>query len=335
MNETLLLIEAEWPWFLPLMVFLLGACIGSFLNVCIYRIPAARSVIFPGSHCGCGAPIAWYDNIPIVTWLLRRGRARCCGRRFSVRYPLVEAGTAGLFLAAWLVLPPLVALCAWVLIGLLVVAALIDLDHTYIPDRCSIGGVLIGVTLAMAVPALHGHVDPQMPFFVLSFRSGVTAVIGVLVGSAVILWIGILAEVVLRREAMGFGDVKLLGCLGAFLGWEGALFSIFGGAVVGSVLVLTLRIFGVNLGAAAPEAEAEAEAVPVEAAAPAGEAADTATEPEPAAAAVAEDAGEEPLSGREIPFGPMLVAGGLLYLLVLSGPVDAWFGEISWMLRSR
>jgi len=329
MNETLQLIESELPWFLPLMVFLLGACVGSFLNVCIYRIPAGRSVIFPGSHCGCGAPIAWYDNIPIVTWLLRRGRARCCGRRFSVRYPLVEAGTAGLFLAAWLVLPPLVALCAWVLIGLLVVAALIDLDHTYIPDRCSIGGVLIGVTLAMAVPALHGHVDPQMPFFVLSFRSGVAAVVGVLVGSAVILWIGILAEVVLRREAMGFGDVKLLGCLGAFLGWEGALFSIFGGAVVGSVLVLTLRVFGVTIGAAAPAAEA----APVEAAAPAGEAPAPASES--AAAAAAEDAGEPPLKRREIPFGPMLVAGGLLYLLVLSGPVDAWFGEISWLLRCR
>lgn len=315
MNDTLALIQSEMPWFLPLMVVLLGACVGSFLNVCIYRIPAGKSVVSPRSQCGCGQPIAWYDNIPVLSWLILRGKARCCGRRFSVRYPLVEAGTAGLFLAAWWVLPPMVAVCAWVLIGLLVVAALVDLDHTYIPDRCSIGGVIVGVLLAMAVPALHGHVNPDLPFFVLSFRSGVAAVVGVLVGSAVILWIGILAETVLRREAMGFGDVKLLGCLGAFLGWEGALFSIFGGAVVGSVVVLILRLFGVRIGVEEPVAAGEA--VPAEQ--------EESTPPAD---------GEPPLSGREIPFGPMLAAAGLIYLLALSGPVDAWFAEIVWALRS-
>src|ERR1700690_1792567 len=90
------------PWFFPTAAFLFGAIIGSFLNVCIHRIPAGQSIVRPGSHCACGAPIAWYDNIPILSWLLLRGRARCCGRPFSARYLLVEILTAALFLACWL-----------------------------------------------------------------------------------------------------------------------------------------------------------------------------------------------------------------------------------------
>ena len=85
---------AAFPWFFPLCAFVFGACIGSFLNVCIYRMPAGQSIVTPGSHCACGAPIRWYDNIPIASWLVLRGRARCCGRPFSIRYPLVELLTA-------------------------------------------------------------------------------------------------------------------------------------------------------------------------------------------------------------------------------------------------
>ena len=103
-------VAAAFPWFLPLVAFVLGACVGSFLNVCIHRIPAGQSVVRPGSHCACGAPIRWYDNIPILSWFFLRGRARCCGRRFSFRYPLVEALTAALSLACWLLFPPAKAL---------------------------------------------------------------------------------------------------------------------------------------------------------------------------------------------------------------------------------
>ncbi|HOD47310.1 MAG TPA: prepilin peptidase, partial [Opitutaceae bacterium] len=78
---------AQFPWFLPVVVTVFGTMIGSFLNVCIYRIPAGKSVVRPGSHCACGKPIAWYDNIPVLSWLILRGRARCCGGKFSVRYP--------------------------------------------------------------------------------------------------------------------------------------------------------------------------------------------------------------------------------------------------------
>jgi len=92
-------VAAMHPWFFPAVVFVFGACIGSFLNVVIYRVPAGRSIVRPGSACACGAPIAWYDNIPIFSWLILRGRARCCGRPFSARYPFVELLTGAMFLA--------------------------------------------------------------------------------------------------------------------------------------------------------------------------------------------------------------------------------------------
>src|ERR1041384_7534218 len=95
-------VNAALPWFFPAMVTLFGACIGSFLNVVIYRVPAEKSIVTPGSHCACGQPIRWYDNIPVLSWLLLRGRARCCGRAFSFRYPFIELLTAGRFFA-WLV----------------------------------------------------------------------------------------------------------------------------------------------------------------------------------------------------------------------------------------
>lgn len=99
-------LSAQLPWFFPAAVAVFGAMVGSFLNVVIYRVPAEKSIVTPGSHCGCGRPIAWRDNIPVLSWLLLRGRARCCGRPFSFRYPLVELLTAGLFLACWLTFPP-------------------------------------------------------------------------------------------------------------------------------------------------------------------------------------------------------------------------------------
>ncbi|MFP4282463.1 MAG: prepilin peptidase, partial [Opitutales bacterium] len=101
MGETLSEIDLYFPWFLPTLVAVLGACVGSFLNVVIYRVPAGRSVVKPGSMCRCGRPIAWYDNLPVLSWILLRGRARCCGARFSARYPAIEALTAFLFWAAW------------------------------------------------------------------------------------------------------------------------------------------------------------------------------------------------------------------------------------------
>ena len=113
-------VNAALPWFFPLVAGLTGACVGSFLNVCIYRIPNGESIVTPRSHCGCGQPISWHDNIPVLSWFLLRGRARCCGRPFSFRYPAIELLTAALFVAGWLVFPPAKALAGAVLCSIVI-----------------------------------------------------------------------------------------------------------------------------------------------------------------------------------------------------------------------
>ncbi len=292
--------SAVFPWFFPVAVFVFGACVGSFLNVVIYRVPKEESIVSPGSHCGCGQPIPWHDNIPILSWIALRGRARCCGRKFSARYPFVELLTALLFVACWLRFPPAVAVCAWIFIGCLLAATFIDLDHMIIPDAFTIGLAVAGVLLSSLVPALHGFGGD---FFVLdSLRSGAASVQGVLVGSGLVLWIALLAEAVLKKEAMGFGDVKFVGAIGAFCGWEGAVFSIFGGAVVGTIWFIVALIWEKVAGKPAPVAP------PTETA----------------------DGAPAPLAfGAHVPFGPMLAIAGALYLLAFRGLVHAWLADVS------
>jgi leader peptidase (prepilin peptidase)/N-methyltransferase len=291
MSSTLAESAASLPWLLPLFAAILGACVGSFLNVVILRLPAGESIVRPGSHCACGAPIAWRDNLPVVSWILRRGRARCCGRAFSIRYPAIELLTALLFLASWLLFPPAVAVCGWVFLSGLVAATFIDLDHLVIPDAFTLGLGVVGVALSCAVPALHGQAGSL--FALDSLRSGAAAVQGLLLGSGLVLWIALLAGAALKKEAMGLGDVKFAGAIGAFCGWHGAVFALFGGAVVGTA--------GVALALAArlilrrPPSNSD-----------------------------------HPLAlGTRLPFGPMLAVAGALYFLVLRGPVDAWFDRFS------
>ena len=303
MIRTLADVAALHPWFFPTVVFVLGACIGSFLNVVIYRVPAGKSIVHPGSTCGCGQPIAWFDNIPILSWLILRGRARCCGRPFSARYPFVELLTAGLFVACWLRLPPAVAVCGWIFLGSLVCAMFIDLDHMIIPDGFTIGLAIEGLLLSALCPALHGQHSGY--FAIDSLRSTSDSVIGLVGGSGVVLWIALIAEALLKKEAMGFGDVKFVGAIGAFCGWHGALFSIFGGAAVGTVwigLSLLWQKLSGKRALGAPRAET-----------PEGEAADIAL-------------------GVHVPFGPMLAVAGALYFLFLRGWVDAWFEQLTALL---
>lgn len=303
------------PWFFPTMVFVLGACVGSFLNVCIYRIPAEKSVVFPGSTCACGKPIAWHDNIPILSWLILRGRARCCGRPFSVRYPAVELLTALLFLASWMHHPPAKAVVGMVFISIMVCATFIDFDHMIIPDRFAIGGAVVGVLLSGLVPALHDQA--VTPYWAINAtRAVIEAVIGMFIGSALVLWIAEIAEVVLRKEAMGFGDVKFLGAIGAFCGWQGGVFAVFGGAVLGTIAFAGILIVERVLGRGAPSAtEPEKET----ATAPAETAKETTADGEPESAVG---------FGRETPFGPMLAAGALLYFLWLHPIVDGYFADV-------
>ncbi len=291
------------PWFVPALVFLLGACLGSFLNVCIHRLPRGESVVTPGSHCACGQPLAWHDNLPVLGWFLLRGRARCCGRPFSFRYPLIELLTAVLCTLSWQLFPAGPAVGGMVLVLLVLGATFIDLDHLIIPDICSIGGAVGGVLLSLWLPALHGISSDY--FFLASLRSGLASVLGVLVGSGLILWISLLAEAVLKKEALGFGDVKFLGALGAFLGWKGAVFSLFGGAVLGcgwvAWLALELKVTG-RRAWLAPKIET-----------PEGEPTDRVG------------------FGVRVSFGPMLGAAALCYFFFLRSRVDAYFDHL-WFL---
>jgi leader peptidase (prepilin peptidase)/N-methyltransferase len=319
-------LAAEFPWFFPVMAGVFGALIGSFLNVCIYRIPAGKSIVWPGSQCACGKPIAWYDNIPVLSWFILRGRARCCGRPYSFRYAFVELLTAGLFLWSWLRFAPESpgkAVGGMLFIAVLICATFIDLDHMIIPDVFTIWAGVVGVILSFAAPALHGQ--SHEIFLIASFRSGVDALLGLLVGSGLVLWIALLAEEVLKKEAMGFGDVKFVGMIGAFCGWHGAVCSIFGGALVGTVwfvfALIWLKIFPPKAQVGAGRAEAGPGA------------ATPATIP--ASAEGSPEAAQEsaPLGfGVHVPFGPMLAMGALLYFLVADRWIAAYFAELNSLL---
>lgn len=295
MLENLQAINEEFPWFFQVMIFLFGAIVGSFLNVCIYRIPAKKSIIHPGSTCSCGTKIAAYDNIPILSWFILRGRARCCQQPYSIRYPMVEALTGSLFLIAWLEFAPLKAACIMIFISLLVCASFIDWDTMEIPDRFSIGTAFVGILCSVFIPSLHGQ-DTGI-FSLSSTRSLFDSILGLLIGSGFILWLALSAEVVLRKEAMGFGDVKLLGGIGAFVGWQGAIFALFGGAVIGTIALLVYL-------AIKPLLKNKKEPTPSE------------DDDNPEA---------NKIVGMRTPFGPMLAAGSLAYLLFLEKEVDTYF----------
>ncbi|CAA6689624.1 MULTISPECIES: A24 family peptidase [unclassified Lentimonas] len=297
MIETFSYINADFPWFFATISFIFGAITGSFLNVCIYRIPAERSVVFPGSTCACGQAIAWYNNIPILSWFILRGRAPCCGERFSVRYPAIEMLTGVLFYVCWLMHPPVVAIIGFVFISFLICSTFIDFDHMIIPDRFSIGGMVLGVVLSFCFPALHGvEGQPIME----NVESGVRSIVGALVGAGLVYWIAVLGEIVFRKPAMGEGDVKFVGFIGAFCGWQGAVFSMFGGAFIGSIVLLPLlligRVFGWKQTIGSDESD--------------------------------DEEGEETVAfGSQVPFGPMLALGGLVYFLGFDYYVDWYFAD--------
>lgn len=300
MIEAFQFMHAQHPWVFTVWAGLTGACIGSFLNVCIYRIPKGESVVTPRSHCGCGQPIAWHDNIPVLSWLLLRGRARCCGRPFSFRYPAIEALTAALFVACWLLFPAGKAVAGAVLCSIVICALFIDHDHMIIPDVFTIGGAAAGLLLALLFPSLHGQMHEI--WLVAGMRAGLDAVLGLFVGSALVLWIALFAEAVLKKEAMGFGDVKYLGALGAFVGWQGAVFAMFGGAILGCFWFLIAFAWQRATGRKSPVA------LPAET--PDGQPAELGL-------------------GVHVPFGPMLGLAALIYFFWAHRAVDAYFADLA------
>lgn len=222
-------------WIFP---FCIGACIGSFLNVCIYRIPLGKSIVYPGSHCAsCGAPIPWWHNVPIFSWFILRGRAACCGTKVDFRYVLVEALTAGLILVLWRYYgeeSPWLALVYIVFTCGLVIATFIDFDHFIIPDRITLGGCVLGLVLSATCPELQ-HTNSVVGALLRSL-------IGLLAGGGLLLAISIIGRIVFRKEAMGMGDVKFLAAMGAFLGWQSVPFIIAVSSLVGSVFGIGLMI---------------------------------------------------------------------------------------------
>jgi leader peptidase (prepilin peptidase) / N-methyltransferase len=201
---------------------LFGTAIGSFLNVCVHRLPRGESVVTPRSRCpGCGHAIGWQDNIPVLSYLLLRGKCRGCGTRISVRYPLVELACGALWLAAVLVWgAELQALVMAVFFTLLLGIALTDLSHYIIPDAFSIGGLVIGLALAFLPGGL----------------TIVQAAIGAVVGFGLLFLVAWVGEWIFRKPAMGGGDIKMMAMVGAFLGPIGVVLTIFLGALLGSLI---------------------------------------------------------------------------------------------------
>jgi len=226
-----------------------GACVGSFLNVCIYRIPRDESVVKPRSHCPhCGTMIPWYLNIPVLSWLCLRGKCASCKGPISFRYTLVELLTALLFLAVFMkwatphaihMLPitqPFIVPVYWLFLAGLILGTFVDFEHFIIPDSVTIGGMLVGPILCALVPSLQSQ-D-------VWWRGLLSSCIGLATGFGLLYAVAWIGEKAFKKEAMGFGDVKLMGAIGAFLGWQATLFTVFLSSLLGSICGLLLIALG-------------------------------------------------------------------------------------------
>jgi leader peptidase (prepilin peptidase)/N-methyltransferase len=220
-------------------VFFMGACVGSFLNVCIARWPADESVVRPRSKCPrCSSGIAWYDNVPVVSWFVLRAKCRSCGLPISSQYPIVEALIGLVWVASvWWFGPGFIALRVAVFATILFGIAVTDAKHYLIPD----GFTITGLIFAGVTSLIGAYLMVQDPF-----ASPIDAIFGACVGAGAITIIGWLGEVALKKEAMGFGDTTLMAMVGASLGPSRALLTIFVGAFIAAV-VFILVVYPVGM----------------------------------------------------------------------------------------
>ncbi|HLY38495.1 MAG TPA: prepilin peptidase [Candidatus Binatia bacterium] len=221
-------VVAGWPGFA--VAFVVGACVGSFLNVCIHRIPAEESIVRPGSRCPrCATPIAWHDNVPVLSWLWLGARCRSCRARIAARYPLVELATGVIGVVALLAFGPSPrAAVAFAFTAALLLVSVIDLDHRFIPDEVSLPGVLVGLALAFTAGGRPSPLD---------------AALGAALGGGVLWLVAWSYERLTGLEGMGLGDVKLLAMIGAFLGWQAIPAVLVIASITGSLAGFTV-MFG-------------------------------------------------------------------------------------------
>ena len=202
-------------------VFIIGSIVGSFLNVCIYRIPKRQSVVFPPSHCPhCKKNIHWYDNIPILSYIVLGGRCSFCKKKIHPRYILIEIMTALLILGLFVYLgmgPKFIVYAAFV--SALIVVAFIDLQIQEIPDEITLGGVVLAVLFSFLFPSIQ---DQTLKIAALG-----QSVVGAAVGGALIYAMGVLGGAVFKKEAMGGGDVKLMAFIGSVIGWKLTVLAFF------------------------------------------------------------------------------------------------------------
>jgi leader peptidase (prepilin peptidase)/N-methyltransferase len=217
-------------WLIVVSVLLLGACVGSFLNVCIYRLPRGESLVWPGSRCtSCGRSLSWFENLPILSWTILRGRCRSCRAPVSAMYPIVETITALAFLGGYLLygLTPL-ALVRVAFACALIVLFVTDLQHKILPNSITLPGIAIGFACSFFLPP--GWRD---------------SLIGIVVGGGVLLAIAEGYYHIRKEEGLGMGDVKLLAMIGAFLGWKLVLLTLvlasFSGSLIGVAMIASKR----------------------------------------------------------------------------------------------
>ncbi len=210
--------SALWPTFI---VFFIGSCIGSFLNVCIHRIPQKVSIVYPGSSCPkCGKGIAWWENIPILSYIFLGGRCSGCKSRISMRYPIVEILSGSVALVVFYRFGiSLQFFYYFFFLALLIVISFIDLEHKIIPDVLSLTGIVIGALISHFV-ADHGLFN---------------SILGIVLGGGILFLVAWGYFICTRREGLGGGDIKLLAMIGAFLGWKAIPFVLFLSALTGSI----------------------------------------------------------------------------------------------------
>jgi leader peptidase (prepilin peptidase)/N-methyltransferase len=236
----------------PLLYGLFGLVIGSFLNVCIYRIPLGESIVFPNSHCpDCGTPIRFYDNVPVLSYLLLRGKCRSCGKPISIQYPLVELVSGLAFYCCWrkwqFTSPTFVNS---LFLSMILVLIFTDYNHRILPNKITLPGTAVGILLSpLQTRAVYADMLSWNTASLLGFKDtqAVLPWVGSLLGA--VIWGGLLLAMAFayekfrKRQGLGMGDVKMMAMVGAFLGLRLAFLTVFTGSLIGTLFGISLVLF--------------------------------------------------------------------------------------------